>query len=158
PAECFFVLLSGTITLSRMIHGDDIETTRTDQRGAYAGATQAYLRQATENYTASMRAISDSTLLLLPATEFGALIRTWFPMAIHLLDGLFFAMRNQQAVTSQRERMVALGSLAAGLMHELNNPAAAAVRATSALRERVAGMRHKLGMIADGRIDPAQLL
>jgi signal transduction histidine kinase len=79
-------------------------------------------------------------------------------MAIHMLEGLFYGMRNTQAVTSQRERMVALGSLAAGLMHELNNPAAATVRATSALRERVAGMRRKLGMIADGRIDPAQLL
>jgi signal transduction histidine kinase len=42
-------------------------------------------------------------------------------------------------------------------MHELNNPAAAAVRATGALRQRVAGMRHKLGMLADGRIEPAQL-
>jgi len=50
----------------------------------------------------------------------------------------------------QRERLLALGSLSAGLTHELNNPAAAAVRATSALRERVAGMRHKLGAIAAG--------
>ncbi|HEY1487203.1 MAG TPA: ATP-binding protein, partial [Micromonosporaceae bacterium] len=38
----------------------------------------------------------------------------------------------------------------AGLTHELNNPAAAAVRATSTLRERVAGMRHKLALIAGG--------
>src|SRR6266498_770034 len=44
PAEGFYVLLSGTIALSRRIHGDEVETVRTDQRGAYAGATQAYLR------------------------------------------------------------------------------------------------------------------
>jgi signal transduction histidine kinase len=78
-------------------------------------------------------------------------------MAIHLLEGLFLGMRNTQAVVGQRERLVALGSLTAGLMHELNNPATAAVRATAALRERVAGMRHKLGMIAEGQIDPAAL-
>jgi signal transduction histidine kinase len=42
-------------------------------------------------------------------------------------------------------------------MHELNNPAAAASRATGALRQRVAGMRHKLGMLAHGKVPPAQL-
>src|SRR5208282_1812627 len=57
----------------------------------------------------------------------------------------------------QRERLLALGSLSAGLTHELNNPAAAAVRATASLRERVAGMRHKLGMIAGGRWDRTTL-
>jgi signal transduction histidine kinase len=158
PATCFYILLSGTITLSRLIHGDEFETARTDQRGAYFGATQAYIRDDSTTYAATMRAVTDASFFVLPADEFGPLVRGWFPMAIHLLEGLFFAMRNTQAVTSQRERMIALGALTAGLMHELNNPAAATVRATAALRERVAGMRHKLGMIADGRIDPAQLL
>jgi len=43
-------------------------------------------------------------------------------------------------------------------MHELNNPAAAAGRATSALRQRVAGMRHKLAMLAAGKVDPERLV
>jgi signal transduction histidine kinase len=158
PAEGFFVLLSGTLALSRKVQGDDVETTRTDQRGAYMGATQAYLRDVDggQTYLASMRAISDCEFFVLPADAFGTMIRDWFPMAIHLLEGLFFGMRNTQAV-SERQRLSALGSLTAGLMHELNNPAAATVRAAAALRTRVAGMRHKLGMLADGRIDPAQL-
>ena len=62
-----------------------------------------------------------------------------------------------QEAIGQRERLLALGSLSAGLTHELNNPAAAAVRATAALRERVAGMRHKLALIAGGRLRPAPL-
>jgi signal transduction histidine kinase len=78
-------------------------------------------------------------------------------MAVHLLEGLFVGMRNQQALIGERQRLLALGSLSAGLTHELNNPAAAAVRATSALRDRVAGMRHKLAMIADGRLDGSRL-
>ncbi|HTQ89847.1 MAG TPA: ATP-binding protein, partial [Streptosporangiaceae bacterium] len=65
--------------------------------------------------------------------------------------------RSAQAAIGQRERLLALGSLSAGLTHELNNPAAAAVRATAALRERVAGMRHKLGMIAGGKWDRTTL-
>ena len=58
---------------------------------------------------------------------------------------------------AERERLLALGKLSAGLTHELNNPAAAAIRATDALRDKVAGMRNKLAMIADGRIAGAQL-
>ncbi len=79
-------------------------------------------------------------------------------MAVHLLEGLFFGNKNTQQIINQRERLLALGSLSAGLTHELNNPAAAAVSATAALRERVAGMRHKLGMIAAGRYEPEALL
>ena len=81
----------------------------------------------------------------------------WFPMAVHLLEGLVFGQKNTQQAIGQREKLLALGSLSAGLTHELNNPASAAVSATSALRDRVAGMRRKLGMIAAGHHTPAAL-
>lgn len=45
---------------------------------------------------------------------------------------------------------MAVGALSAGLTHELNKPAAAAVRAAQALRVLFAGMRHKLGVTAAG--------
>jgi signal transduction histidine kinase len=161
PATCFFVLLSGTISMSRRVRGDEVEIVRTEQRGVYAGITQAYLVDGVEQdhqvYPNSMRAITDAELFELPADIFADSIREWFPMAMHLLEGLFLSMRNNQAIIGERERLIALGSLSAGLTHELNNPAAAAVRATAVLRERVAGMRHKLAMIADGRLDGTQL-
>ena len=159
PAEGFFVLLSGAVVMSRNVRGDEIEISRTGQRGVYAGATQAYVTDARRpsTYLASMRTLADSRLLVLPAEELGAALRGWFPMAMHLLEGMYVGLRNSDATVGQRERLMALGSLSAGLMHELNNPAAAAVRATATLRERVAAMRHKLALIAEGRIDPAQL-
>jgi signal transduction histidine kinase len=79
-------------------------------------------------------------------------------MALHLLEGLFYGNQRTQEAVGQRERLLALGSLSAGLTHELNNPAAAAVRATSSLRDRVAGMRHKLAKIAGGTWDRSQLV
>lgn len=157
-ASCFYVLLSGTVALSRQVHGDQVETVRTEQRGVYAGATQAYLGdKVNQIYPNSLRAVTDCDFFVLPATEFASMMRKWFPMAMHLMEGLFFGMRNMQTIVGERERLLALGSLSAGLTHELNNPASAAVRATSALRGRIAGMRHKLAMIADGRIDGTRL-
>ncbi len=74
---------------------------------------------------------------------------------MHMLEGLFFGIMNTQQAVGQRERLLALGSLSAGLTHELNNPAAAASRATAALRERVAGCAHKLAGIASRQFDAA---
>jgi signal transduction histidine kinase len=158
-ATCFYVLLSGTLAMSRLAGGEQVQVNRTDHVGSYFGATQAYLNteRAQKAYGASTLAVTDMRLFQLPAAEFGAVLNEWFPMAMHLLDGLFLGMQNSQRLVNERERLLALGSLSAGLTHELNNPAAAAVRATAALRERVAGMRHKLAMLADGGIDPKTL-
>ncbi len=153
PAEALMVLLSGTVSMSRRVGQDDVETTRTDQVGAYAGAMQSYLEDRQQEYTATVRVISDARLFILSAEDFAWAMRTWFPMAIHLLEGLFFGMRNSQYIVGQRQQLLALGALSAGLTHELNNPAAAAVRATSSLRDRVAGMRHKLAMLAHDELD-----
>ena len=108
-------------------------------------------------YNNSVRVTEPSRFFVLDAPVFAELMHDWFPMAVHLLEGLFFGNKNAQQAIGQRERLLALGSLSAGLTHELNNPAAAAVRATSSLRERVAGMRHKLGMIAGGKWDRTML-
>jgi signal transduction histidine kinase len=151
PAECFYILLEGSIVLYRRVGADDVEVVRTSDRGVYAGAFQAYLGdQIPQLYTGSLRATEPSRFFVLSAASFTQLMREWFPMALHLLEGLFFGSQNTQRVVGQRERLLALGSLSAGLTHELNNPATAAVRATASLRERIAGMRHKLGIIAAG--------
>ncbi len=158
PATCFFVLLEGEVALLRRVGGDDIEVSRTDHRGVYAGAWGAYLGdRVPQTYAQSMRAVTASRFYVLSAEDFAQLMNDWFPMAVHLLEGLFFGNQKAQSSVAQRERLLALGSLSAGLTHELNNPAAAAVRATSSLRERVAGMRHKLAMIAGGAWDRSAL-
>jgi signal transduction histidine kinase len=155
PAELFLVLLSGTITMSRRVGQDDVETIRTDQVGVYAGAMQAYVTdQARQIYNATVRVVSEARFFVLRSEDFAWMMRTWFPMAIHLLEGLFLGMRTSAHIVGQRQQLLALGALSAGLTHELNNPAAAAVRATSALRDRVTGMRHKLAMLAKEELDP----
>ena len=158
PADCFSVLLSGELSMVRLVGGSEVETVRTAHRGVYSGAVQFYMGdRIAQTYPATVRAVTDCTFLALPAEEFAAQFRRWYPMAVHLLEGMFVGQRNAAELVGQRERLLALGKLTAGLTHELNNPAAAAARATAALRERFAGVRHKLALLADGRIDGAVL-
>jgi signal transduction histidine kinase len=158
PASCLYVLIEGTVVLSRNVGGDDVEISRTSQRGVYGGAFQAYLGdRMPQVYTNSMRATAPSRFFVLGADCFAQIMNEWFPMAVHLLEGLFYGSVKTREAVGAREKLLALGSLTAGLTHELNNPAAAAVRATSTLRERVAGMRGKLRLLAGGRYERATL-
>ncbi|MEV6770461.1 ATP-binding protein [Nocardia sp. NPDC051030] len=157
-ATCFYVLMEGEVRLTKMSGGEEIELVRTEHHGSYAGAWTAYMGdKVDQNYTGSFYVTRPSKFFVLDAGTFAKMIQEWFPMALHLLEGVFFGNRNANEILGQRERLLALGSLSAGLTHELNNPAAAAVRATSSLRERVAGMRHKLKMMAHGKFDSATL-
>ena len=158
PSTCFFVLLEGTLSMHRQVENTEVETVRTDQRGVYSGATQAFLQAGRDPYLTSVRAVTDCTFWLIDAAAFGERIREWFPMAMHMLEGMSLGMRAGQALVGQRERLLSLGRLSAGLTHELNNPAAAAVRATATLRERVSKMRRKLAHLATADIDPEALV
>ena len=156
PATHFYVLLAGTVVLYRRIGADDVETTRSSSPGVYGGAFYAYIGdRVPQVYNNSMRVTERSRFFVLDAAKFAQLMHDWFPMPVHLLEGLFFGIKNMQETIGQRERLLALGALSAGLTHELNNPAAAAVRATAGLREHVVRLRQKLPAIASGRHDGA---
>jgi signal transduction histidine kinase len=158
PAECFFVLLEGTLSMARAVGGSEVETVRTSYRGVYCGAVQFYFGDRLEQrYPTTVRAVTACRFLALPAQPFAAVFRQWYPMAVHLLEGLFLGQRSSAELIGQRERLLAMGKLTAGLTHELNNPAAAAARATAALRDRFAGMRHKLALLSEGKIDGEML-
>ncbi|GAA2262642.1 MULTISPECIES: ATP-binding protein [Kitasatospora] len=149
PATDFYVLFEGTVVLSRLVGGQEVDVSSTSVPGVYAGAFQAYLGdQVPQVYNNSLRVTERSRFFVLPAEAFAQIVRDWFPMAVHLLEGLFFGFKNTQEAVGQRERLLALGSVTAGLTHELNNPAAAAVRATAALRERIARIRREFGELA----------
>src|SRR5205085_1331726 len=145
PSEWFFVLLEGDVQVVKRAAGEEVAVARSSTPGAYAGATRAFVRSVEERtYDNSLRALARCRMFQLRAEDFAYLLWEWFPMATHLLDGLFLGLTNIEAVTSQREKLMALGSLSAGLAHELNNPAASGVLASHALRARLDDARESL--------------
>ncbi|TCC09980.1 ATP-binding protein [Kribbella soli] len=157
-ATCCYVLLSGEIRLCKLSHGELVEINRTGQRGVYSGAFNAFFgANDHKSYTATMQVTEPSEFFVISAETMATMMNTWFPMAVHLIEGFVMGMRRTNETLGERERLLALGSLSAGLTHELNNPAAAAVRAAATLRQRVSGMRSKLAMLADGTLDATKL-
>ncbi|MEV1170426.1 ATP-binding protein [Nonomuraea sp. NPDC049784] len=159
PAECFAVLIEGEVQmLNETVSAGTVAMPRTSQPGVYAGATSAYLGdRAPQTYQHSLRATAPSRIFLLPAKKFAYIIAEWFPMAMHLLDGLMSGGRFQREAIDRRQRLTALGTITAGLTHELNNPAAAAVRAASELRSLIRISRLQLAALAEEGIPPEKL-
>ncbi len=157
PATCFFVLIDGELVMSKRSGGVDVDTVRTSQRGVYCGAWSAYVDGVSQVYESSVRVTVPSRFFVLDAAEFGRFVKNEFPMAVHLLDGLKVGGLRQRTIIDQREKLLALGTITAGLTHQLNNPAAANARAVADLRAGVSMMRHKLGMLADGQFSPGAL-
>ena len=63
----------------------------------YAGAFYAYLGdRVPQVYNNSLRATEPSRFFVLDAAKFAQLMTDWFPMAVHLLEGLFFGTKNTQ--------------------------------------------------------------
>jgi signal transduction histidine kinase len=96
--------------------------------GAISGASRA----------ASVRAMTDVEILRVPREGLLALLDAGPEPALALLRTVLERIRGLEMFAREREKLAALGTLAAGLAHELNNPAAAIRRSVSALGQAIA--------------------
>jgi signal transduction histidine kinase len=145
--------------MSKRVAGGEIELFRTDYYGSYTGAFNAITANSgvPQVYPSTSRAVTDCRLFELPAADFGQAVREWFPMAAHLLVGSATQGQDASATVERHERLVALGSVTAGLTHELNNPVAAVMSASARLREMLEEMREKLGLVVRSELPGPQL-
>jgi signal transduction histidine kinase len=157
PATCFYVLIDGELVMTKRSGSVDVETGRTSQRGVYCGAWSAYIPGEEHVYQASVRLTRESRMFVLDAEAFAHFMESQFPMAVHLLEGHMVGTARARSILDQREKLLALGTITAGLTHQLNNPAAATARAVADLREGTGKMRHKLAMVAEGKFTPEAL-
>ncbi len=90
-------------------------------------------------------ALTPVTALLLPKDTVWQLMLHCPAMRTALVGRIVSRVSDYHQVALEREKMIAIGTLTAGLMHELNNPGAAARRATSQLRQNLRSL-HELSM------------
>jgi len=88
-----------------------------------------------KQFTVSGRAVTDGRVLKFPASLFSELVQKMPELTTRLVAVMSDRIREATRFEQQRDRLASLGKLSAGLAHELNNPASAAKRASSQLRD-----------------------
>ncbi len=134
PGDALYVILDGAFEVTKRSGPQDIAIALRAP-GEVIGE-MALLDQAPRS--ASVRALRDSRLLMIHYDTFHQLLSSSPSAALAILHTVTARLRQNEALLHQREKMAGLGTLAAGLAHELNNPAAAARRAATQLRQALA--------------------
>jgi len=101
-----------------------------------------------KQFTVGIRALTDARALRFPSSLFPELVQKMPELTQQLVGLMSDRIRETTRREQQRDRLVSLGKLSAGLAHELNNPASAAHRAASQLRDVLKKMKeasHELG-------------
>jgi signal transduction histidine kinase len=128
PADGVYIVLDGLFEVTKQVGNQDVVLSgcKTGDVIGEIGLLEKVPR------TASVRARVESHLLKITTDAFYALLCSR-SAAEAVLSTMMQRLHNTEAMLMQQEKMAALGNMAAGLAHELNNPAAAARRSTEQL-------------------------
>jgi len=143
PADALFVLLEGEYQFRADWGGETVMFPHS--AGEVTGALP-FSRMTL--YTGSGRATTDGRVLRFPRPLFPELVQKMPELTKRLVGLMSDRIREATRFEQQRDRLASLGKLSAGLAHELNNPASAAKRAASQLRDalkRIKEASHELG-------------
>jgi len=143
PAENMFVVLEGEFQARGELNGETIAF------AVKAGDVTGVLPfSRMKRIPISGRAVSNGRLLRFPSAKFPQLVQKMPEVTTRLVGLMSDRIRETTRFEQQRDRLASLGKLSAGLAHELNNPASAAKRAASQLRQilkKIKDASHELG-------------
>jgi signal transduction histidine kinase len=132
--DALFVVVSGELDVTKRADGAELPVARVGP-GSIQGemaALEGGIR------TASVRAVGKAEVLRIRNEALRELLASGPEAALAIIRTVVGRLRSTEATLRQREKLAALGTLAAGLAHELNNPAAAIRRSVGGLGEAIA--------------------
>ena len=151
PAEWMFVILEGQFQWRGELGGDIIAAS------ANPGDVTGVLPfSRMKQFGVTGRAVTDGRVLKFPASLFPELVQKMPELTTRLVGVMSDRIREFTRSEQQRDRLASLGKLSAGLAHELNNPASAAKRATSQLRDILKKIKSASQELGRRDLTPAQ--
>jgi len=151
PADAMFVVLEGQLQGRGELNG---ETFVFDLEPGDVTGVLPFSRM--KQFTLSGRAVTDGKALRFPASLFPELVQKMPELTKRLVGLMSDRIRETTRLEQQRDRLASLGKLSAGLAHELNNPASAAKRAASQLRQMLTKIRNASLELGKRDLTPAQ--
>jgi signal transduction histidine kinase len=136
PLDNLIVILEGEIRIQRASGSGET------LYNGYAGEVTGLLPYSRlTHYSGTSRAVLFTRVAALHRRDFPEMLKRIPLLGQRLVSIMADRIRETTRIETQRDKMMALGKLSAGLAHELNNPAAAAQRATASLRETLETVR-----------------
>lgn len=142
--DALYVPLDGVFEITMRSLGHDMVIAK---RGPGDMLGEISLLEGTP-HSASVRAATDSQLLRVSRQDFEQLLGRSSTAALAVLRTITARLRNTETMLRHSAKMAALGTLSAGLAHELNNPAAAVGRGATQLRESLAELQRSAAELA----------
>jgi signal transduction histidine kinase len=131
PGDALYILISGELEISKYAAAQDVKM---DVRRPGDVIGEMSLLDNSPR-SASVRTLTETEVLMISKEVFERVMLGSAPAALATLRTVMYRLRQNEALLHEKEKMAGLGTLAAGLAHELNNPAAAVRRASDQLRE-----------------------
>jgi signal transduction histidine kinase len=151
PADAMFVILEGRLQGRGELAGEAVVF---DLEPGDVTGVLPFSRM--KQFTVGGRAETDSRALRFPASLFPELVQKMPELTKRLVGLMSDRIRETTRREQQQDRLASLGKLSAGLAHELNNPASAAKRAASQLRQMLTKIRNASLELGRRDLTPAQ--
>ncbi len=152
PSQGFFIQTTGQITVSRLSKGVDMPVGR-HESPSFFGEIQAL----TEDFVpVTLTADIATDLYRLDCLDFLNLVHSCREFEKDIFRTVSQRLRGLESFVQSREKMAALGTLSAGLAHELNNPAAALVRVLKDIKPAVLELQRMNLVYGQNQVDETQ--